>query len=291
MDLDSLTIFILGGYSETLGLGLSDNFHWGGILKLSDLDSLTVFILGGILKLSDLDILTIFILGGYNEGPATPIPKPGENVEIGSFDETAIPVNKRMETDDLCYSVSEVKLYRLTNSKLEKYLGKMTNENTSTTCTKGDNTDIATDSDVKKSPPHMAYSRTGRPLRTAASKPTYVDFDENDSDANTAVPKVDNRTPHSKPSSSGPSASRIAAQNKRTVTPEFGLKPNKVYKHSNSPTYSISSSSASECHSEHHENDSDATFDGFEPLTEEDQEKLTKLGKLRTVEYGLKKRK
>ena len=28
---------------------------------------------------------------------------------------------------------------------------------------------------------------------------------------------------------------------------------------------------------------------GFEPLTEEDQEKLTKLGKLRTVEYGLKK--
>ena len=28
-DLDSLTFFI-GGYSETLGLGLSDNFHWGG---------------------------------------------------------------------------------------------------------------------------------------------------------------------------------------------------------------------------------------------------------------------
>ena len=73
----------LGGYSETLGFGLSDNFHWGGILKLSDLDSLTIFILGGysetlgfglsdnfhlggILKLSDLDSLTIFILGGYS---------------------------------------------------------------------------------------------------------------------------------------------------------------------------------------------------------------------------------
>ena len=46
-NLDSVTILILGGYSETLGLGLSDNFHfWGGILKLSDLDSLTIFILG-----------------------------------------------------------------------------------------------------------------------------------------------------------------------------------------------------------------------------------------------------
>ena len=44
--------------------------------------------------------------------------------------------------------------------------------------------------------------------------------------------------------------------------------------------------------SDHDEDDnSDATFEGFEPLTEEDQEKLTKLGKLRTIEYGLKKRK
>ena len=73
--------FHLGGYSETLRFGLSDNFHWGGILKLSDLDSLTIFIggvfwnsriwtlwqfslgEGGILY-SDLDSLTIFIWGG-----------------------------------------------------------------------------------------------------------------------------------------------------------------------------------------------------------------------------------
>ena len=34
----------------------SDNFHLGGILKLSDLDTLTIFIGGGgILKLLDLD--------------------------------------------------------------------------------------------------------------------------------------------------------------------------------------------------------------------------------------------
>ena len=55
------------GYSETLGFGLSDNFYWGGILKLSDLDSLTIFIgRGGILKLSDLDSNN-FHLGGYSE--------------------------------------------------------------------------------------------------------------------------------------------------------------------------------------------------------------------------------
>ena len=118
-----------------------------------------------------------------------------------------------------------------------------------------------------------------------------MDSEDSDSDVSVVVPKVDNRTPHSKPSSSGPSASRIAAQNKKTVTPEFGLKVSKVYKRSDSPTYLITSSGASECHSDHDEDDSDATFEGFEPLTEEDQEKLTKLGKLRTVEYGLKKTK
>ena len=65
LDLDSVTIFIGGVYSVH-GLGLSDNFHfWGGILY-SDLDSLTIFIWGGILY-SDLDSLTIFI-GGRGEG-------------------------------------------------------------------------------------------------------------------------------------------------------------------------------------------------------------------------------
>ena len=55
MDLGKKTKFLnFGGrgYSETLGYGLSDNFHWGGILKLLDFDSLTIFIWGeGILKL------------------------------------------------------------------------------------------------------------------------------------------------------------------------------------------------------------------------------------------------
>ena len=120
----------------------------------------------------------------------------------------------------------------------------------------------------------------------------YVDPEDSDSDASVVVPKADNKTPQSKPSSSGPFASRIAAQNKKTVAPEFGLKASKVCKRSDSPTYSITTSGASECYPDHDEDtDSDATFEGFEPLTEEDQEKLTKLGKLRTTEYGLKKRK
>ena len=39
------------------------------------------------------------------------------------------------------------------------------------------------------------------------------------------------------------------------------------------------------------DSDSEATFDRFEPLTDDDQNKLAKIGKFRTVEYGLKRRK
>ena len=87
----------------------------------------------------------------------TPIPKPGENVEVNCFDEMAVPVNQCLETDDLCYSVSEVKLYRLKNSELEKYLGKLPNEKTPTVHTKGDNTGAASNTDDKQPPPSPAY--------------------------------------------------------------------------------------------------------------------------------------
>ena len=96
-----------------------------------------------------------------NERPVTPIPEPGENVEIGSFDEIAVPVNKCKETDGLCYSVSEVKLYCLTNSELEKYLGKVTGENTTSTCSKGDNVDIVTDTYAKKFPSLFGLLQNG----------------------------------------------------------------------------------------------------------------------------------
>ena len=43
-----MTIFILGGILGHLGFGLYDNFHLGGVFwDTSDLDSLTIFILGG----------------------------------------------------------------------------------------------------------------------------------------------------------------------------------------------------------------------------------------------------
>ena len=75
----------------------------------------------------------------------------------------AVPVNQRMETDDLCYSVSEVKLYRLTNSELEKYLGKLPNEKTPTVCTKGDNKGTASNTNDEQSPESPTPPSTGSP--------------------------------------------------------------------------------------------------------------------------------
>ena len=136
----------------------------------------------------------------------TPIPEPGENVEVGCFGEMAVPVNQQMETDDLCYTVSEVKLYRLTKSELEKYLGKLPNKNYPTVRAKGDNKGTASNTNIEQSPqahvhtshqpiPHTAYSRSGRPLRKTASRRMYVDPEDSDSDASAVVPKVDNKTP------------------------------------------------------------------------------------------------
>ena len=53
----------MGGYSEAIRPGLSIKFQWGGILKPSDLDSLSNFKWGGILKPLDLDSLSNFIGG------------------------------------------------------------------------------------------------------------------------------------------------------------------------------------------------------------------------------------
>ena len=87
-----------------------------------------------------------------NEEQLTPIPEPGENVEVGCFGEMAVPVNQHMETDDLCYTVSEVKLYRLMNSELEKYLRKLPKENYPTVRAKGDNKGTALNTSAEQSP-------------------------------------------------------------------------------------------------------------------------------------------
>ena len=218
----------------------------------------------------------------------TPIPKLGENVELGLHDEVAVPVNIRNnQPDELCYTWSEVKLHQLTNSELEKYLGKVDDISNQNRSMKGDNKEnvLIQTNDTPSSQP--VVSRSGRLLHRTVTKPTYVDAVDILSDDE--VQKVDNKRNLSKPSSS---ASRIAAQKRRTVSPTLGVKPKTGYKCSASLSYSISSSGVSTCCSQHTDNDSDsdATFAGFEPLSKDDQNKLSKLRKLETVEYGLKKR-
>ena len=88
----------------------------------------------------------------HDKEQLTPIPEPGENIEVGCFGEMAVPVNQRMETDNLCYTVTEVKLYRLTNSELEKYLGKLSNEKYPTVRAKGDNKGAASNTNDEQPP-------------------------------------------------------------------------------------------------------------------------------------------
>ena len=137
---------------------------------------------------------------------SVPVPEPGENIEIGFLEETAVSVNKKTSADDSCFVPLEVKLYRLTNSELEKYLGKIKSSNT-----KGDNTEQFLQSDETNPEVSTPYSKTGRPLRMAATKTSYRDNVEsdNDSDGVEYVTKADNRTLRpklGKPGTSGPSA-------------------------------------------------------------------------------------
>ena len=71
---------------------------------------------------------------------------------------------------------------------------------------KGDNKGTASNTNAEQSPqahaqasrqpiPHTAYSRSGRPLRKTASRQTYADPGDSDSDTSAVVPKVDNKTP------------------------------------------------------------------------------------------------
>ena len=82
-DLDSLTIFILGGYSEPLGFGLwqfslggyseplgfglSDNFHFGGVFWTSWIWTLWQSSLGGYSEPLGFGLSDNFHFGGYSE--------------------------------------------------------------------------------------------------------------------------------------------------------------------------------------------------------------------------------
>ena len=134
----------------------------------------------------------------------------------------------------MCPVPLKVKLHRLTNSELERYLGKVTNPNP-----KGDNTEQSPHSSEIVTP----YWRTGRPLRKAAVNASYIEnnVSDNELSGTDSITKEDNKSPHpkpGKPGSSGLSAARIAAHNKRTVPPEFVLNAVKEYKRSDSPDYS-----------------------------------------------------
>ena len=84
-------------------------------------------------NMPESDLKTVDAEPTNNERPSTPISKHGENVEIGIDDDVAVHVNKRMaQPDELCYTWSEVKLHHLTNSELEKYLGKVNHDDSST---------------------------------------------------------------------------------------------------------------------------------------------------------------
>ena len=84
-------------------------------------------------------------------------------------------------------------------------MNSIPNDKTPTVSAKGDNMGNATNSHDEQfllpppTPPHTAYSKSGRPLRKAASKQTYVDSEDSDSDMSEVVLKVDNRTSRSKP--------------------------------------------------------------------------------------------
>ena len=138
---------------------------------------------------------------------STPVPKPGENVKIGSDDDVAVLVNKwKGVPDELCYTWSEVKLYQLTNSELEKYLRNIDQNDSMDQCSKWDNIGNTNQADVASSAPCRAYLKTGRPLQRAAKKSMYVESDSGESDINDDATKAGNRVNLSKPSSSGPSA-------------------------------------------------------------------------------------
>ena len=231
--------------------------------------------------------------------PETPIPELGESVELGLENEVAVPVNvQHRQPDPSCYAWSEVKLHRLTNSELEKYLGRVDPYPKHDNCTKGDNTETPSPkrtADLPTPSLNPLFSRSGRPLRKAVKMQSYVESPGTNSSSDESVLKVYNNENPSRPKSSGPSTARIAAQHGHTVPPLMGLKPSNVYKCSASPVYSansketsVSSSNASGLDSD---TDTDATFEGFAPLSQKDLDTLGKLGKLQTTQYGLKRRK
>ena len=198
---------------------------------------------------------------------------------------------------DIRKTWSEVKLFRMKPSDVDFYLNKAS-------ASKVDNNF----SDLSSSP--ICVSRAGRPLRTrltANAENAFDDYLDSDNDLDSL------RSPIKKPirftpRASGPSASRIAAQNKHSGIPDTSLPSSiQVYARSDSPVYSecdhesdvdnrseSSSGSSKSYEPSGSDDDSSDTFEGFGPEdVPEPQPSPPKKGKgsLNTVHFGLRRRK
>ena len=189
--------------------------------------------------------------------------------------------------ENICKMWSEVKLLQMKSSDVEYYLNKVN-------APKGDNTNLdMTISSVR-------LSQAGRSLRNLTDVTAlYAEKTDTDSDYESDFLKSPTRKCNLfKPHASGPSASRVAAQNKRTGTPGTVLPSTMhVYARSDSPDYSenqtddenisVSSSGSSQTFEpDLSEGESTDTFDRFDQKDIKTSSKKAK-GSLNTVHYSL----
>ena len=195
--------------------------------------------------------------------------------------------------EDICKTWSEVKLLQMKSSVVDFYLNKAS-------APKGDNNF----SDLSSSP--IRVSRAGRPLRTRLTSNAANAFNDNpDSDKDSDSLRSPIKKPiRSKPSAFGPSASRVAAQNKCSEKPDISIPSSiRVYARSDSPVYSeldlenvdncseSSSGSSKSYKPTGSDGDSSDTFEGFGkedlPVPQPTPPKKGK-GSLNTVHFGLR---
>ena len=140
----------------------------------------------------------------------------------------------------------------------------------------------------------IPHSLSGRPIRKPTSAVlTGLNESDGDSDYKSDFVKSPRKRRNSKPCTSGLSASRVAAQNKRSGVPTTVLPSTSNYQWSDSPEYSdnrtdgdnasVSSSGSNRTlEPDLSEGESDKTFDGFD---EKDLKPLPKNWK-RFLKYG-----
>ena len=142
-------------------------------------------------------------------------------------DETPKHDKYKEALDAICKTWSEVKLLQMKSSDIQYYLNKAKP-------LKGDK-----DPDPPNSPVRLLHA--GRPLRraTGAYYASVVDPGDDSDDDSDFIKSPSRKHNISKPHASGPSASRVGAQNKRTGTPGTVLpSTSRVYNRLDSPEYS-----------------------------------------------------